>query len=348
MKQQLGRNQFAPKLILAVLGLPLFFAFSVAKRGPGSELSGKISPMLKQEVDFTVRNPQYGYPIPVIVQVRPDFFARNERLQRQRGQSTDNLISGVNGYSARLTGQQIEQILRSPLVEYVTLDAVIHPTNDGKRPNEINFAPVALSAIGADQVHQAKYQGSGVTVAVFDSGVANHPDMDGRSWIKVSMDFTQAGPAKLTDSVGTSDLAPSDTKPDKDGGAFGDEYGHGTHVAGIIAGDGRQHKGRYRGVAPQAKLVVLKVVGSEGTGLTSNLLRAIDWTIHNKDEYNINVANLALGHPPVESYKQDPLCQAVERMVHAGIVTVVSAGNLGKMSEHPRIWGGITSPGNDC
>ena len=54
MKQQLGRNQFAPKLILAVLGLPLFFAFSVAERGPGSESSGKISPMLKQEVDFTL------------------------------------------------------------------------------------------------------------------------------------------------------------------------------------------------------------------------------------------------------------------------------------------------------
>ncbi len=347
MKQQLGRNQFARKLILAVLGLPLFFAFSVAKTGPGSELSGKISPLLRQEVDFTLRNPQYGYPIPVIVQVRPDFFARNESLQRQRGQSIDNLISGVNGYTARLTGQQIQQILRSPLVEYVTLDAVIHPTYQGKKPTEISYAPITLSAIGADQLHPAKYQGSGVTVAVFDSGVANHPDMDGRSWIKVSKDFTKAGPPKLTDSILGVDMAPSDSGYEEDGTTSEDGYGHGTHVAGIIAGDGLKHEGRYRGVAPQAKLVVLKVVGPEGTGLTSNLIRAIDWTINNKTKYNINVANLALGHAPVESYTQDPLCQAVERMVAAGIVTVVSSGNLGKTSEHPKIWGGITSPGND-
>ena len=89
----------------------------------------------------------------------------------------------------------------------------------------------------------------------------------------------------------------------------------------------------------------LKVIGADGSGLTSHLIAAIDWAIEHKDEYDIRIANLSLGHPAVESYLDDPLCQAVRAMTEAGIVTVVSAGNLGKTESHPKIWGGITSPG---
>jgi subtilisin family serine protease len=91
----------------------------------------------------------------------------------------------------------------------------------------------------------------------------------------------------------------------------------------------------------------VKVLDEWGIGTTSNVIAAIDWLIANKDAHNIRVANLSLGHPAFESYLSDPLCQAVRAMVDAGIVTVVSAGNLGKTFDHPEIWGGISSPGTE-
>ena len=91
----------------------------------------------------------------------------------------------------------------------------------------------------------------------------------------------------------------------------------------------------------------LKVVGEDGSGLTSNLIQAIEWVIENKDLYDIRVANFSVGHPPLESYTTDPLNQAVQRLVESGVVTVASGGNLGKTSDYPEIWGAINSPAND-
>ncbi len=128
---------------------------------------------------------------------------------------------------------------------------------------------------------------------------------------------------------------------------FNDGYGHGTHVSGIIGGKGIASGGQYPGIAPGVDFVHLKVIGDGGFGYTSDLIQAIQWTITNKDAYGIRVANLSLGHPAIESYQTDPLCQAVRAMVEAGIVTIVSAGNLGKTSEYSELWGGITSPGTE-
>ena len=164
-------------------------------------------------------------------------------------------------------------------------------------------------------------------MALFDSGISSHSDIAGKS-TKVSVDFTGGQPVIANAS-------------DRDG------YGHGTHVTASLGAPGRNPTDFMRGVAPKASFVDLKVVGPDGTGLTSNLIQAIDWAIENKQQYEIKVANLSLGHPPVESYAQDPLCQAVERLVEAGIVTVVSAGNMGKSNDHSTIWGAISSPGND-
>ena len=122
-----------------------------------------------------------------------------------------------------------------------------------------------------------------------------------------------------------------------------DDYGHGTHVAGIIAGS--QDSG-YAGVAPGAHLVSLKVLKADGSGDTSDVIAAIDWAIRNRLRYNLRVINLSLGHPVFESYREDPLCQAVERAVNAGMVVVAAAGNFGKTAEGKAVVGGIVSPGN--
>ncbi|MDA2939274.1 S8 family serine peptidase, partial [Acidobacteria bacterium AH-259-A15] len=318
-------------VLLAVALLVFFPSFArLSQSGspdPLVRFAAKLSPVLREEVAFLASNPQFDYGVPIIVKVNSDFFAQNADLHgHESSQISTKILRLIGGYTARLTGAQIKLLLSSEVVEYVTLDIPVRATSDASGGDDNGHPSPFLAAIGANQVHAAGYTGKGVTVAVFDSGIASHPDLDA-SRILAAVDFTS----------GTAILSPSSS----------DNYGHGTAVAGIIGGTGRKSDGAYAGVAPGAKFVDLKVVGEDGTGLTSNLIKAIEWAIENKDVYGIRIANLSLGHPPVESYKTDPLCQAVEQLVAAGIVTVASAGNLGKTSNYPKIWGAINSPAND-
>jgi subtilisin family serine protease len=129
-----------------------------------------------------------------------------------------------------------------------------------------------------------------------------------------------------------------------------DRYGHGTHVAGIIAGAAaaaRQVTSAYSGgVAPGVHLVNVRVLDSNGAGYTSDVVDGIDWAVANRARYNIRVINLSLGKSVSERAASDPLCQAVARAVAAGIVVVAAAGNAGQTADGVPILGGITSPGN--
>ena len=101
-------------------------------------------------------------------------------------------------------------------------------------------------------------------------------------------------------------------------------------MAGLIAGNGDLSAGkRYRGVAPKARLVALKVLDENGAGNTSDVIGAIEFVTAYKDRLGIDVINLSLGHPIYEPAATDPLVQAVEAAVRAGIVVVVSGGNFG-------------------
>ncbi len=131
-------------------------------------------------------------------------------------------------------------------------------------------------------------QGLWLGVAVIDSGIAPLKDFGSR--ITAFYDFT------------AGDVATSPR----------DDYGHGTHIAGLIAGDGNSGNA-YVGVAPGARLIGLKVLDSQGTGSTSDVIRALDFARVNKAALGIDVINLSLGHPIYESAATDPLVQAVER-----------------------------------
>src|SRR5205823_10024624 len=122
-------------------------------------------------------------------------------------------------------------------------------------------------------------------------------------------------------------------------------YGHGTHVAAIIAGEGSIDSG-YGGIAPGASLLNLRVLGDDGSGDASDVIEAIDWTVEHRREYDVRVINLSLGAPVLQPYRDDPLCEAVERAVKAGITVVVAAGNYGKAADGRTVYGGITSPAN--
>ena len=180
--------------------------------------------------------------------------------------------------------------------------------------------------IGADQVWAGagalpKLSGKGVTVAVIDSGMdQTHNALKGR--VLTTVDFT--------------------------GGDGVDKFGHGTHVSAIIAGNQGllSTTKMYRGVASGTSLINLRVLGADGSGLASDVVEAIDWAIDHQRAYNIRVINLSLGAPVLQSYRDDPVCAAVERAVRAGILVVTAAGNHGQTPDGKTMAGGITSPGN--
>src|SRR5437762_1735271 len=132
------------------------------------------------------------------------------------------------------------------------------------------------------------------------------------------------------------------------GGSGGDFFGHGTHVAAIIAGQrGTTPDTRdYRGIAFGAYLVNLRVLGADGSGVVSDVVDAIDWAVAHRNEYNIGIINLSLGAPVLQPYRDDPLCEAVERAVRKGIIVVTAAGNYGQTKDGRSVNGYITSPGN--
>ncbi len=167
--------------------------------------------------------------------------------------------------------------------------------------------------------------GEGVVVAVVDSGIAEHPDLAGR--IVGRVDF-----------VGDGD--------DRD-----DPYGHGTWVAGLVAGNGLASMGSdggpRAGTAPAASLYDLRVLDAEGKGRLSSLLEALDWLEDNAEENGIRVVNLSVGTLTWESFRDDPLCDAVEELVEDGLVVVAAAGNLGRTEEGDIVYGAIVSPATD-
>jgi serine protease AprX len=132
-----------------------------------------------------------------------------------------------------------------------------------------------------------------------------------------------------------------------------DLYGHGTHVAGILAGNGMNSRDanfrkRFIGIADNASLINLRVLDQNGAGRDSAVIAAIEKAISLESKYNIRVINLSLGRVVYESYKLDPLCQAVEAAWKAGIVVVIAAGNEGRHdSAHSDGYGTIAAPGND-
>src|SRR6202021_381571 len=131
-------------------------------------------------------------------------------------------------------------------------------------------------------------------------------------------------------------------------GAQYDLYGHGTHVAGIIGGNGYLSAGRFTGVAPKVNLIDLRALDANGSGSDSNVIAAIQQAIALKNSYNIRVINLSLGRGIPVSYTQDPLSQAGEAAWQRGLLGGGAAGNYGRLSVNgSNGFGTITAPGND-
>lgn len=226
----------------------------------------------------------------------------------------------VNGLVATLTVNGIGQLSNQSNVVYISLDRPLAPTLS-------NAAP----AVNAFSAWQSGYTGKGVGVAVIDSGVSSHSDLNG-------------GLLGSSRVVWNQSFVPGNTSPN-------DQFGHGTHIAGLIAGNGASSTGpkysrTFKGIAPQANIVNLRVLDQNGGGTDSAVINAISTAISLKPLYNIRVINLSMGRGIYESYTLDPLCQAVEAAWRNGIVVVVAAGNNGRF-QPTNGYGTVTSPGND-
>jgi serine protease AprX len=221
-------------------------------------------------------------------------------------------LPGVGAQVALVPNAALRALAAHPAVQAVRLDRAV----SGSMVRTAN-------TVGASWVReQLGFDGSGVGVAVIDSGVADWHD-----------DLSASTVVQFVDFVTDLPLAH-------------DDYGHGTHVAGTIAGNGFDSGGARRGVAPGARLVVLKVLDETGDGHISNVIAAIDYAIQNRARFNIRIINLSVSSGVYESYLTDPLTQAAKRAVDAGIVVVTAAGNLGRSSRGRPQFGGVTSPGN--
>jgi serine protease AprX len=180
------------------------------------------------------------------------------------------------------------------------------------------FAPAAWGAT----------TGRGVGVAVIDTGIdGDLPDFAGA-------DGTSRVVASVVTNAGATTAA--------------DTYGHGTHVAGIIAGDGTRRDaadpaaGRYIGIAPEANLVSIKAGDDDGNATILDVINGLQFVVDHKDDYGIRVVNLSLESTTAESYQTDPLDAAVEAAWFHGIVVVAAAGNRGTAPD-----AADHAPGND-
>ncbi len=187
--------------------------------------------------------------------------------------------------------------------------------------------PVSVygAEVGAGRMKAKGVTGAGVTVALLDTGVAASPDFSGRL---VQVTDSQTGKVSNCENLSGQSTCT-------------DQYGHGTFLAGLIAGNGASSGGRYVGVAPGAKILSIKVGGPDGSADVSNVLAGIQWAVTFRSQYKIKVLNLSLGTDSTSPWTTDPLNYAVERAWAAGITVVVSASNRGPTA------GTISKPADD-
>jgi serine protease AprX len=267
--------------------------------------------------------------VEVIVQMDAGRSAAAAKAEvRADGGNVTGDLPIINGFAARLPADAVDDLEATDGVKAVTVDNAVKP--QGISLSRIQSAYPA--SVDAPQVWNnpiADVSGRGIGVAVIDTGIAGGMP-----------DFRASG------SSASRVVANAVTNPDA--GTPGDAYGHGTHVAGIIAGNGWNRsltdplRGKYVGIAPEANLISVKVSDDQGEASVLDVIYGLQFVVDNKAAYNIRVVNLSLESTATGSYKTDPLDAAVESAWFKGIVVVTAAGNRGSADDAVS-----HAPGND-
>ena len=286
-------------LLICVLGLATTTEAKPDRAGRGPrDHDGKFDEALRARADQTSGSSR------VIVVLKPGTDTTDGR---RFGGVLRRRLQLIDGAVVDLPNAALRELAGSAEVESIHED----------RPVVAHLNRVAVT-VGARAVQNAMgLDGRGIGVAVIDSGVTSwHDDLSyerskGPRGQRVSafVDFVNGRPSAY------------------------DDYGHGTHVAGIIAGNGYDTGGLRAGIAPAAQVVSLKVLDDQGQGTVSGVIAALEWAVANRSAYNIRVINLSVGAAVTESFLTDPLTLAAKHAVDAGIVVVSAAGNFGKAAD---------------
>jgi serine protease AprX len=294
--------------------------------GSGSSGNGTSSLYLAPSLKSALQtNPSATFD--VIIQ--GDSSAKNvltNKIAQYTGDSSKKSIkaqfTSINGVEAKLTGTQLNQLIAkaaksggiSSIVpnDTVVMSGLVGQAFAGMLTNT-QLWPIATRTA----VDWGANSPTPPTIAIVDSGIdANRPDFGSR----------------VLSQVNLASLTPN---------SAGDGYGHGTFVAGIAAGSAPG----YAGVAPKAPLVSIDVMNDEGQATVADVVKACDWILANKSQYNIRVANFSLHATNPASIMFDPVDQAVEKLWLNGVVVVAAAGNYGTSPTTPS--GVPFAPGND-
>ena len=280
--------------------------------------------------------------VPVVVRDDPASMAGSEQLLTALGGHVTRQIGIINGYAALIPQGAVDTLRQSAGVASVTLDEKLQMTTStwdtmasatgtpdlaaiSSNPNlpgwksvgTYNTMNAVTKLIGAQDLWANNDTGAGVGIALIDSGTIPVNGLNGQVVNGPDLSFESQDPALLNL----------------------DTFGHGTHMAGIIAGRDSginstkqlNNASNFVGVAPGAKIISLKVAASDGATDVSQVLAAIDWVVQHRNDpgMNIRVLNLSFGTDSVQDYRVDPLAYAVEVAWRKGIVVVVAAGNEG-------------------
>ncbi|HEX8853510.1 MAG TPA: S8 family serine peptidase, partial [Pyrinomonadaceae bacterium] len=283
-----------------------------------STRASKISPDLWAQTSNTREgNERLG----LIIQAQGASSARLEEfVAREKGRVLRR-FKRFQAMAVELPKTAVRALAELPEVRYISPNRKVR-----------SFGHVSLTS-GAEAVRSQvnssnvgyTLDGTGIGIAILDSSISSSHDSlgdaSGNTRVVANVDFTGQG-------------IPTD-----------DPLGHGTHVAGLAAGNASIASGAYTGIATNAHLINLRVLDSQGLGTTAGFLDAFEWIMDNHQQYNIRVVNVSLGATAVDSYRNDPLCLAVRDAVDAGIIVVTAAGNEGKNNNGQKVYGRIHSPG---
>jgi serine protease AprX len=204
-----------------------------------------------------------------------------------------------------LNSNQIDNLATNEDVNFIVLN---QKTTQSSSIDEVDQRRVENAypfSVKANEVWKEGIDGSGVTVAVIDSGINSRSGDDIGNRLLGSIEFN---------SNSTS---------------IYDEYGHGTHVASIIGGNGNKSNGKYVGIAPGVNLINVKFSSHDGTASEADLIHALHWVYENKEKHNIRVVNISSSIGAIQSYKESAVAAAVEQLWFGGVVVIVSSGNDG-------------------
>ena len=240
----------------------------------------------------------------------------SEKLVVELGGTVGRDLSIIDGFVAEIPARQLVRLEQSAVVHSVTYDSkiqMLHTVNGFNADVDMGSAHNLASQTKAKDLWASGITGRGVDVALIDSGVAPVTGLTGPNKV--------VNGADLSFEQGADNLR------------YLDAYGHGTHMAGLIAGKDPDwspaNHDAFSGIAPDARIVNVKVANAMGASDVSQVIAAIDWVVQHKNDngLNIRVLNLSFGTDGVQQYTLDPLTYAAEVAWRSGIVVVVAAGN---------------------